>query len=317
MSGSTQNDCHSSRYRPALRISSCRIASALRSVSRRSLVASPPTTRIARPGPGNGWRQTRRSGSPISAPTARTSSLNRARSGSTRSKPRAPGRPAPLVLEQGAQRLDELELEVLGQAADVVVGLDRRRARAAAGLDHVRVQRALHEEPRALPALGEPRRLLLEDPDELGPDRLALRLGIRDAAELGQEALLGVDRHEWDAEPVAEGGDDLLALVLAHQAVIDEHARQLIADGAVDEQRRHGGVDAAAEAADDLAVADLGADPPDLLLHDGRRRPRHVAAADVAQERLEDVLPVRRVDDLGVELNAVHRALARLERRDG
>src|SRR6202035_4399547 len=50
---------------------------------------------------------------------------------------------AHLVLEQRAQRLDELELEILGQAADVVVGLDRRRAGAAAGLDHIRVERAL------------------------------------------------------------------------------------------------------------------------------------------------------------------------------
>ncbi len=39
---------------------------------------------------------------------------------------------ADLVLEQRAQRLDELELQVVGQPADVVVRLDRRRAGAAA-----------------------------------------------------------------------------------------------------------------------------------------------------------------------------------------
>ena len=55
---------------------------------------------------------------------------------------------AHLVLEQRPQRLDELEVHVLGQAADVVVRLDRGRlaAVAAAGLDDVGVQRALHEE---------------------------------------------------------------------------------------------------------------------------------------------------------------------------
>ena len=63
------------------------------------------------------------------------------------------------------------------------------------------------------------------------------------------------------------------------------------------------------QAADDLAVADLLADARDLLLDDRGRRPRHVAAADVAQEALEDVLPVGRVDDLGVELDAVDAAL--------
>ena len=69
-----------------------------------------------------------------------------------------------LVLEQRAQRLDQLELEVIGQPADVVVGLDRGRAGAAAGLDHVGVQGPLDEELDVVELRG----LLLEHPDELG-----------------------------------------------------------------------------------------------------------------------------------------------------
>ena len=75
-----------------------------------------------------------------------------------------------LVLKQHPQRLDQLEVEVLGQAADVVVGLDRRGPVAAARLDHVGVERALHQVADAL----QPRRLLLEDADELLADDLAL-----------------------------------------------------------------------------------------------------------------------------------------------
>ena len=212
---------------------------------------------------------------------------------------------AHLVLEQGAQRLDELELQVVGQPADVVVGLDRRRPGAAAGLDDVGVQRPLHEEVR----VADLRRLLLEDADELGADDLALALGLGDAAQLVQEARLGVDGDERDLEGVAEGGDDLLALVLAHQAVVDEDAGELVADRAVHEQRGDRRVDAAAQPADDLGVADLVADARDLVLDDRGRRPRHVALAHVAQEALEDVLPEGRVHDLGVELDAVDPAL--------
>jgi hypothetical protein len=84
---------------------------------------------------------------------------------------------ADLVLEQRPQRLDELEVQVVGQPADVVVGLDRRRARAAARLDDVGVERPLDEELRALLALGELERLLLEDPDELRPMILRLASG--------------------------------------------------------------------------------------------------------------------------------------------
>ena len=50
-------------------------------------------------------------------------------------------------------------------------------------------------------------------------------------------------------EVAAEGLDDLLGLVLAQQAVVDEDARQLVADRLVDEQRRDGRVDAAGERA--------------------------------------------------------------------
>ncbi len=55
-----------------------------------------PMIRIARPGPGNGWRQTIRSGMPSSSPTRRTSSLNSRRSGSTSSMSMSSGRPPTL-----------------------------------------------------------------------------------------------------------------------------------------------------------------------------------------------------------------------------
>ena len=184
--------------------------------------------------------------------------------------------------------------------------------RAAARLDHVGVERALDEEAGA----REPRRLLLEDADELGADDLALGLGVGHAGEPLEEALLGVDGDERHLEGVAEGGDHLLALALAHQAVVDEHAGQLVADGAVDEQRGDRGVDAAGEPADHAAVADLGADAGDLLVDDRRRAPAAVGAADVLEEGRQDLLAVRRVGDLGVELDRVDAARGVLERGD-
>jgi hypothetical protein len=257
-------------------------------------VASPPTTRIARPGPGEGLAPHEALGQPELG---------------------ADG--ADLVLEQRPQRLDELEVQVVGQPADVVVGLDRRRARAAARLDDVGVQRPLDEELRALLALGELERLLLEDPDELRADDLALGLGLRDPAQLVEEAVLGVHRDERDLEVVAERAHDLLALVLAHHPVVDEDARELVADRAVDEQRRHGGVHAAREAADDLLSPTCArmrsscSSTMDAALHvrsQPQTSPRKV---------LRTSWPNGRVDDLGVVLDAVDPALDRLERRHG
>ena len=161
------------------------------------------------------------------------------------------------------------------------------------------------------------RRLLLEHADELGADRLALGLRVAQAGEPREEAVLGVDGDQRHLEVVAEGGDHLLALVLAHQPVVDEHARQLVADRAVHEQRGDGGVDAAGEAADHAPVADLRADRGDLLLDDRSGAPVALAAADVRQERGQDLLAVGRVHDLGVELDPVEPAREVLDGRDG
>ena len=61
---------------------------------------------------------------------------------------RARAQNAHLILEQFAQRFDELHAHALGQAADIVVGLDRHRRAAGKrhALDHVGIERPLREE---------------------------------------------------------------------------------------------------------------------------------------------------------------------------
>ena len=55
----------------------------------------------------------------------------------------------------------------------------------------------------------------------------------------------GVDSDERDAEVLSERRDDLPGFAQAEQPVVHEDARELVADGAVDEQRRDRRVDAA------------------------------------------------------------------------
>ena len=111
---------------------------------------------------------------------------------------------ADLVLEQAPQRLDQLEVHVVGQAADVVVALDDRGVGRPA-LDDVGVERALHEEA----GVGEPAGVLLEHPDEQLADRLALLLRVGHARQPLEEAVAGVDVDELDALVAVERLDDL------------------------------------------------------------------------------------------------------------
>ena len=136
-----------------------------------------------------------------------------------------------LVLEETAQRLDHLERHDLGQPADVVVRLDAcaRLRLTRARLDHVGVDRALHEQVDAADAP----RLLLEAADELLPDDGALLLRIADPIEATEEALRRVDLHQ--TQPRTEGRDDLLGFVRAQEPGVDEDAREPVTDRARDE----------------------------------------------------------------------------------
>jgi hypothetical protein len=116
-------------------------------------------------------------------------------------------------------------------------------------------------------------------------------------------------------ELVAEGLDDLLALVLAHEAVVDEDAGQLLADRLVDQQRRDARVHAARQAADDLPVADLLADratcSSTMLAADQVMSPSHTSRRKVLRTSCPYGCGRPRV-----ELDAVELAVGRLDGRD-
>ena len=133
----------------------------------------------------------------------------------------------------------------------------------------------------------ELRRLALEDLDERGADDLALLFRIVDPGQSGEEQV-GRRRRRPAAAAALEARLDLLRLVLPHHAVVDEDARQPVADRPMDQQRRDRGVDAAAQAADDASVADLRADPSGRFVDERRHRPVARAAADVEREVAQD-----------------------------
>src|SRR6266851_991316 len=141
---------------------------------------------------------------------------------------------AHLVLEQIAEGLDELESQAGRQPADVVVGLDlhgSRRHIGGGGLDHIGIKRPLREEVDVPEALG----LGFENRDELPADDPSLFFGVDDSAQRVEESRCGVDVLDVHIEVAVHHGQHPLGLLFAQEAVVDEHARQLVADGAVDE----------------------------------------------------------------------------------
>src|SRR5262245_9048051 len=106
-------------------------------------------------------------------------------------------------------------------------------------------------------------------------------------------------------EVTAEQLDDVARFVLPHEAVVDEDAGQLVADGFADEDRGDSRVDAAGEAADDLPLPHFAAYAVDRLLTERGHRPVARQAHDLVDEIGKKLCTVRRVGDFEMELGGV------------
>ena len=182
-----------------------------------------------------------------------------------------------------------------------------------ARLDDVGIQRALHEKASVLD-IG---RHLFEDADERLPDGLALGFGIGDTGQKGEEPIGRFDVDQVHVELAPKRLLDLVGLAGAHEARVDEHTRELVADGPVHEGGGHGRVHPARQGTQDAGVGDLGAHRLDRRLDDVGVRPQRTGTTHVEEEAFQQLLSPLGVDDLGMELDSVDLALRVAQDRHG
>ncbi len=214
--------------------------------------------------------------------------------------------PSHFVFEQLAQRFHQLHAHVRRQSAHVVVRLDdvRLAGLAARGFDDVGVDSALGQPVH----FRELRGFFVEHFHEQPTDDLALLFRVGFAAQRVEEARFGIDTDDLHTQVVGEDLHDLVAFVEAHEAVIDEHAGQLVANGLVQQRGDHRGIDAAGQAEQHLALAHLRTHARDGVVDDVADAPQRLASANLAHEALEQLLALQRVRDFGVELHGVEAA---------
>ena len=131
----------------------------------------------------------------------------------------------------------------------------------AVGFEDVGIYRSLCKELDALKL----RRLFVKDLDELAADYLSLLFGVADSGEKIEKAVGSVDIDEVRVHLVSENLDDLFALALAHESVVDMDADQLLAYRADKQRRDYGRVNSAGQSQQDSLAADLLAYGSDLL----------------------------------------------------
>ena len=244
-----------------------------------------PTIRTARPGPGNGWRQHDLLGQPeLLADLAH------------------------LVLEQVAQRLDQLEVHVLGQPAHVVVALDVGRGRSTPRLDHVGIQRSLHQEAARR---ASSRATSSNTRMNSSPIDLALLLGVGDAGERGRGTGRPPSRGSaamWkcraNVSSTCSASPSRISPWSTNTQVSWSPTARCTSSAATAESTPP------RQRAEHPSVAHLRPDPRHRLVDDVASASSRAAAAAVVEEAFMSSLAVRGVGDLGVELHAVHPALA-------
>ncbi len=85
----------------------------------------------------------------------------------------------------------------------------------------------------AIAITGQLLGLFVEYFDEQAADDLPLSFGIRNAFELAEKTLGGIHPDHSNTEITGEDIHHCIAFAISQQAVIDEYANQLIADGLV------------------------------------------------------------------------------------
>ena len=150
-----------------------------------------------------------------------------------------------------------------------MVGLDGLLALGSLHrLEDVRVDGALRQIGDALQLAG----LVGEHGDEFLADDLALGLRIGNAGKQAEEVIGRVDIDQVGVKAVLEHLDNALGLILAHEAVVDMHADELLADRLDQQRRDDGAVNAAGQRQQHLLVADLRAHSGNLLLDESIRQ---------------------------------------------
>ena len=117
--------------------------------------------------------------------------------------------------------------------------------------------------------------------------------------------LFGIDVNHFHTQVAGEHIHHHFAFVQAQEAVIDEHASQLVADGAVNQRGGYGRVHAARQAQNHFVAADLFADFGNGFFDVVRHRPARLRAADVQDKAVQQGATLFGVGNFGMELDAV------------
>ena len=217
---------------------------------------------------------------------------------------------ANLIFKQGAKWLDQVKLEVIGKATNVVVTLDDRSSGTPATLNDVGIEGALNQELHLRPAVlgfsDNLRSSTLKRSNELPANNLPLRLRVTHTGKRGEELVPGIHGDESNTGCGNKVFLHLLALSQTQKAMVDEHTDKLISDSLMHQCGGNGGVDTTRETTDHQVATDLVGNSFDLVSNDVVTVPTAIETHNFVEEVLQHSLPMLGVLHFGVPLHPEH-----------
>ena len=167
--------------------------------------------------------------------------------------------------------------------------------------DDIGINRTLHQ----IIYLADFSCFIFKYTDKFRADDFTLLFGVGYALQLGKETLLCICSYEMRIEIAVKNLFYLVAFVFTHQTMVNENAGQLLADCLGNQSRNNGGIHAAGEGTQSLAVANLLADFFNLVFDVVCHCPIALTAADLKQEVFNQCRAFGCMVYLRVELHAI------------
>ena len=164
-------------------------------------------------------------------------------------------------------------------------------------LDTVGIDGALRQ-----PAgIGNLAGLGIEHLDKVATDNLALLLRVAHTCQIRKELLAGIDTNHVQTQHLVIV-HHLLKLVLTEHAVVDEDTSEVLTNGTVEQDCCHRTVDTATQTQDDTILPQLSLQLSHSRIDERCGAPFLTRTADINHEILQQLLALKRMVHLGVEL---------------
>mmetsp|Transcript_36144 Transcript_36144/g.61620 ORF Transcript_36144/g.61620 Transcript_36144/m.61620 type:complete len:405 (+) Transcript_36144:570-1784(+) len=215
---------------------------------------------------------------------------------------------AHFILEQFAQRLNELQLHCCRESTNIMMSFDSGTWTLVRNtLNNIRIKSSLEQEITSSCISLNFLCLLLEDVDECPTNDLTFLFGIGNTLEQIQESIFGINTSKVDMAVISHSLENIHGLILSQASIIYQYRMESIPDGPCHQNGGHRRINATTHSTNYMSIrtnfsANLLNEFVGIIRHD----PVLLRFGDGDYEVFKNILAKGRVCHFWVELQSPH-----------